>query len=580
MNNRVRIAKNGIREIPKHDKERILGRNPRLMEEKKMVVEDSSKVTNSRNGPKRCTSRREKKIALEQDVDKLRKKLRHEENVHRALRRAFTRPLGALPRLPSYLPSYTLELVAEVAVLEEEVVRLEGQVMNFRQGLYQEAFYISSSKSTIQNGFDLRFDRFPSQKTNNSELTKSHCPLIHPSASAISSSSPSIPWSNHNPSSNQFMNGKQVPKKLNFSLAEDYIGKENQSNMHSTKNLEHSTVNNASRIKDSERGNRDRVACEEANGANKLSEEILRCLLQIFTSISLPKDTVAVESEMCPSVSGSCDSSYQDVYFLDPYDICKLLGQRDIGPYKLLREVDSSSSDVNLKSKFSFLTRKLKLLLRKLSSVDISELTHQQKLAFWINIYNSCMMNTFLENGLPTTAEMVFALMPKAKVNVGGHLFSAMTIEHFMLRLPCNSKHISPKGLKCSEVIRSSMFALDWSEPLVTFALSCGSWSSPAVRIYTACEVEKQLEEAKRDYLQAAVGLSKSNRLAIPKLLDWYMSDFAKDIESLMDWICLQLPNEIRSDAVKCVGMGRRGLIPQPVQVLPYDFRFRYLLTP
>lgn len=39
-------------------------------------------------------------------VDKLRKKLRHEENVHRALERAFTRPLGALPRLPPYLPSY------------------------------------------------------------------------------------------------------------------------------------------------------------------------------------------------------------------------------------------------------------------------------------------------------------------------------------------------------------------------------------------------------------------------------------------------------------------------------------------
>ena len=38
-------------------------------------------------------------------VDKLKKKLRHEENVHRALERAFNRPLGALPRLPPYLPA-------------------------------------------------------------------------------------------------------------------------------------------------------------------------------------------------------------------------------------------------------------------------------------------------------------------------------------------------------------------------------------------------------------------------------------------------------------------------------------------
>jgi hypothetical protein len=38
-------------------------------------------------------------------VDKLRKKLWHEENVHRALKRAFTRPLDALPRLPPFLLS-------------------------------------------------------------------------------------------------------------------------------------------------------------------------------------------------------------------------------------------------------------------------------------------------------------------------------------------------------------------------------------------------------------------------------------------------------------------------------------------
>lgn len=37
-------------------------------------------------------------------VDKLKRKLRYEENVHRVLERALARPLGALPRLPPYLP--------------------------------------------------------------------------------------------------------------------------------------------------------------------------------------------------------------------------------------------------------------------------------------------------------------------------------------------------------------------------------------------------------------------------------------------------------------------------------------------
>ncbi|XP_057449505.1 uncharacterized protein LOC130740814 isoform X2 [Lotus japonicus] len=101
----------------------------------------------------RCLSNRERKMALIQEIDKLKRKLRHEENVHRVLERALTRPLGALPRLPPYLPPYTLELVAEVAVLEEEVVRLEEQVVNFRQGLCQKAFYISS-KSNAEDPMD------------------------------------------------------------------------------------------------------------------------------------------------------------------------------------------------------------------------------------------------------------------------------------------------------------------------------------------------------------------------------------------------------------------------------------------
>ncbi|XP_039009730.1 uncharacterized protein LOC120138283 [Hibiscus syriacus] len=92
-----------------------------------------------------------RKMALQQDVDKLKKKLRQEENIHRALERAFNRPLGALPRLPPYLPPSTLELLAEVAVLEEEIVWLEQQVVHFTKDLYQEDVYISSSKLNLEN---------------------------------------------------------------------------------------------------------------------------------------------------------------------------------------------------------------------------------------------------------------------------------------------------------------------------------------------------------------------------------------------------------------------------------------------
>ncbi|KAI4983450.1 hypothetical protein ZWY2020_023942 [Hordeum vulgare] len=43
------------------------------------------------------------------------------------------------------------------------------------------------------------------------------------------------------------------------------------------------------------------------------------------------------------------------------------------------------------------------------------------------------------------------------------------------------------------------------------------------VRVYTAARVEEELEGAKRDYLQAAVGVSSPASLAIPKLLHRYL---------------------------------------------------------
>ncbi|KAJ6335171.1 hypothetical protein OIU78_011917 [Salix suchowensis] len=138
----------------------------------------------------RRISSRERKIALQQDVDNLKKQLRHEENIHRALERAFRRPLGALPRLPPYLPRATLELVAEVAVLEEEVVQLEEQIVYFRQDMYQEAVYISSSKRNMGSFSDLY--NFNPDKNSKPDQLKSLAQNLDKSATSMIRHLPSL----------------------------------------------------------------------------------------------------------------------------------------------------------------------------------------------------------------------------------------------------------------------------------------------------------------------------------------------------------------------------------------------------
>ncbi|ESW32815.1 hypothetical protein PHAVU_001G019400 [Phaseolus vulgaris] len=522
-------------------------------------------------------SSRERKLALKQDVDRLKKKLRHEENIHRALERAFNRPLGALPRLPPYLPPYILALLAEVAVLEEEIVRLEEKVVHFRQDLYQEAVYMSSSMRKLEHSVSA-----PPNKSNSTmdspklEKLKLQSQTVGNSA-AESATRPTTTLtedkenqscSNSSKSRNQSSNhmNKYAIKRLH--------------NKSPQKRLDHPKIKQEPRLNSQQiadlRNHSPHKSSSEAERPNIISENIVKCLSSILMRMSAVKNPGSACDiphlwDLKPKM---CD---EETVFGDPYGICLEFGKRDIGPYKQLCAIDAKSFNPKRTANTLFLLHRLKLLFRKLASVNLENLNHQEKLAFWINIYNSCMMNAFIENGIPESPEMAVALMRKATINVGGHVLSATTIEHFILRLPYHWRFTFSKGTKNHEMTARSMYGLELSEPLVTFALSCGTWSSPAVRVYTASQVENELEVAKREFLQAAIGFSTS-KFSVPKLLDWYLLNFAKDLESLLDWICLQLPSELGKQAIKLLEERKTEPLSQFVQIMPYDFSFRYLI--
>lgn len=570
MNARVRTSLQSMKTPSKNVKEKVEMQGNRKMSTEKTPINRRKAI-------------RERKMALLQDVDKLKKKLRHEENVHRALERAFTRPLGALPRLPPYLPPNTLELLAEVAVLEEEVVRLEEKVVHFRQGLYHEAVYISSSKRNMDNVTDTVEQnqvKSPKQKqtklspqleSNSASFSGRHLPSLSDDSCLKENHSLSSTKSKHRSVNAKVKTVRTPVKKLPAEnrLAEKRVDPQKLQ-------LEDQVMYHGS-LEERIFVTQDRKLSPDES-PNTISENILKCLSNIFLRMSSRKGRTTADT--LPSLTGynSCES-IEKKEFGDPYGICSKFERRDIGPYKHLYAVEASSVNPNRTTISVFLVRRLKLLLEKLASANLQGLSHQEKLAFWINIYNSCMMNAFLEYGLPENPEMVVALMQKATIKVSGHLLNAITIEHFILRLPYHSKFTFAKGVKNDEMTARSVFGLELSEPLVTFALSCGSFSSPAVRVYTAANIENELQVAKKEYLQASVGVSTSKKLvAIPKLLDWYLLDFAKDLESLLDWICLQLPNEHGKEAINCLERKNNEPLSNVLQIVPYEFSFRYLL--
>ncbi|XP_074286476.1 uncharacterized protein LOC141611757 isoform X2 [Silene latifolia] len=581
---------------------------------------------------------REKKLTLLEDVDKLKKKLTDEENIHKALKRAFNRPVGALSRLPPYLPPNTQELLAELAVLEEEITRLEEQAVNYRQDLYQEAVFICSKKN-LDNPMDY-FERITSQvsRDEQSDSEKSLASVARTASTSSDQSSLSLGRTastssdivsdqiersfsdsvygkratNEPNSLGSLDNGKgsEVQTHGSFNRSPPVVsrhrqrctdhladwnpdehsflvnsskkgkGKENQTRSLSERLCRVKTPVRKSSLKrqpsqKSDNSPRKQPVNKALGGdsePNKISEDIMKCLCSIFTKLSNKDDK---KTQVPFSLSIVSD---QDMELQDPYGSVIELKKRDIGVYKHLCIVDAISIDLKRKRDALFLLHKLKLLLGKLARVNLDGLSHQHKLAFWINTYNSCMMNAFLEHGIPDSAEKVVLLMREATINVGGEKLTAISIEHFILRLPFYVKQGGKRAAKGNDLRVSNLFGLECAEPLVTFALCCGSWSSPAVRVYTASQIESELEVAKKEYIQAAVGISKDDKLTIPKTLDWYQLDFGKDLKSLLDWVCLQLPDELKGEALCCLKSKTDEPVSELIEVVPYDFSFRYLI--
>ncbi|KAJ7540191.1 hypothetical protein O6H91_10G004700 [Diphasiastrum complanatum] len=634
------------------------------------------------------------RVGLEMDVKRLKEKLTHEINLHKALERAFHRPAGALPRVPHYLPAETQELIAEVAVLEEEIVSLEDKFFTLQQDLYNEAVCISAFKKqkqnpTIPKEFHLQepssynsrtkkpssTEHFLGQKDVVKKLLSSRKEILEidsrKSAKLLENRSPSAnsaSGANKRTESSlgvmdkpgtpaaaidmvvlscsckeavmQPINGIKGNDQLQAAATVERLDSQpmrlevggstglshHPAHMEKEDLLQSRIASSCSTAKKGEQAVSDKLcdklskcrissSCLESNdelpsglasqevsssgispydhrtGPNKLSEETMKCLLSIYFTMTRPypiSDSDALSSLSLSTFSSFSSQSYgskssastkftigmsDEPNMPDPYGVCDTV-PRDIGPYKQFQDITAASFDYGRIPDCASNLRRLREMVGKLAKVDLQYMSHHQKLAFWINIYNACMMHAFLEYGIPCSSHQVITLTHKAALNVGGYLLNVQTIER-MLQLPARSNHTftTSKETACIQ----STLGLEWPEPQVIFALCSGSRSSPAVRVYTAAEVDDELELAKREYLQAAIGFTSKHKVLIPKLLEWNLSMFAKDAESLLDWLEQQLPKSLQVNMKEYLEKVN-GVVSRVLEVMPYDFSFRYLL--
>ncbi|XP_040376169.1 uncharacterized protein LOC102707005 [Oryza brachyantha] len=349
------------------------------------------------------------------------------------------------------------------------------------------------------------------------------------------------------------------------------------------------------------------------NNSNQLSEEMVRCMRNIFLRLSesskmSPKESSDCSSSSAERLSGSTLASFSDssiipsmlrspsvdsnhndemtteVKNFDPYKVNGKECRRDIGNYRSAAEVSWMSVGKEQLEYASEALKKFRFLVEQLSKVNPNSMNCDERLAFWINLYNALIMHAYLAYGVPRNDIKLFSLMQKACYTVGGQSFSAAEIEFVILKTktpvhrPQLSLMLALNKFKITE--EHKKYAIDGTEPLVLFGLSCGMFSSPAVRIFSAANVRQELQESLRDYVQASIGISDRGKLLIPKLLQSYAKGNVED-SMLVDWICHHLaPDQVAIIRDSSSQRKQRLLGARSFTVVAFDSKFRYLFLP
>ena len=200
---------------------------------------------------------------------------------------------------------------------------------------------------------------------------------------------------------------------------------------------------------------------------------------------------------------------------------------------KLLEQVKAKKSTTELEAKLKNLSR----------SRLYSELkTDNQKIAFWVNIYNAFIQIKL--NADPKLYESRGKFFSKKQIDIAGKTLCFEKIEHGFIR-----KSQKPAGLGYVKKIfpgrMERKLRVDTLDYRIHFALNCGAKSCPPVGIYSAEKLDEELAYMAKRYLKNNTTYNKDkNSVSSSTLFSWFRGDFG-GISGVKDILVAQklIPN-------------------------------------
>jgi hypothetical protein len=153
--------------------------------------------------------------------------------------------------------------------------------------------------------------------------------------------------------------------------------------------------------------------------------------------------------------------------------------------------------------------------------------SRQDRLAFWLNLYNALVVDAVIAFRLKESVREDNGFFRRAAYVVGGLRFSADDIEHGILR--GNRRHFHP-GIPFPQFAPDDVrlpLALSPPDPRIHCALVCASRSCPPIAAYEPGRIDEQLDLACSAFVNTGgVRLDDGNRLCLSPIFRWYARDF------------------------------------------------------
>jgi hypothetical protein len=202
-----------------------------------------------------------------------------------------------------------------------------------------------------------------------------------------------------------------------------------------------------------------------------------------------------------------------------------------------------------------------------LRSFDLRTLeTRDQRLAFWINIYNTAVIHGVIELGLERSVKEFRRFFDRVAYEIGEYRFSLNDIEHGLLRGNRRPPYRLSKPFRRGDPRLE--FAVLPMDPRIHFALVCGARSCPPIGFYEAGQIDFQLPLAATSFVNSPQVqiLPQEKTVLISMIFKWYKPDFGGSDEALIDTILSFLDEGKNKDFLKDNGDRVR------IKYQPYDW--------